>query len=128
MKRGLTLLLASLMLTVGLTACGGDTKNPQNDRNDSAVTGGAGDNAPNDSANYGDTNGALADGSQNDLDDTMRDIEDGLDDAMRDAGDAVDDLMDGGHPKTATSQLPGTPGWNGNLRQPDYPGGFSGTL
>ncbi len=63
MKRSLTLLLASLMLAVGLTACGGDTK--QNSNQDAVQNGG---------------------------DTLMDDAERGVNRAVQGAEDAMDDL------------------------------------
>ena len=129
MKRGLTLVLASLVLAVALTACGGDTKNNHNgdsvldgeDRN--TVTGGGQNSTGNGSASG---NGS-GDSITGDIRNGMDDVRDGVDDAVRDAGDAMDGVMDdltgsGVDGARTTPQRGAGPAWQGNLKKPDYPG------
>lgn len=149
MKRGLTLLLASLVLAVSLTACGGDTKNNQNgdavlgggDKNTSQThENGSGSVNGNNSAS-GNGNGDAITGS---MENGMADIENGLDDTMRDAGDTIGDMMDdlaGDNTRNGTNnttrstnhstarnsarttpQNGSGPAWQGNLKKPSFPG------
>lgn len=141
MKRGLTLLLASLVLAVSLTACGGDTRDKQNgdavlgSGNNGASDAGGSAQAPDSSANGGsgsdDRTGSNSGTGSGSVRDGMEDLEDGLDDAMRDAGDAVDGMMDDltgnstGGSAQGTPQRSSGPAWQGNLRKPSFPGSGS---
>lgn len=121
MKRGWTLLLASLTLAALLTACGGDSRN--DNQNDGT---GRDDNTYQDNGT-GRDDGTLRDDVQNGMDDARN----GLEDTMRDMGDAAEDLLDdvtpGGTPRGTTGRQNG-PAWSGNLQKPDFPGGFNGKL
>lgn len=130
MKRGLTLLLASLVLAVFLTACGGDTKN---NHNGDSVLDGEDRNTVTDGSQNSDGNGSASgngngDSITGDIRDGMDDIRDGVDDAMRDAGDAMDGVMDDltgndtGSGAQTTPQKGTGPAWQGNLKKPNYPG------
>ncbi len=88
-KKSLTLLLASLMLAVGLTACGGDTRQDYHQTNDGGqgITGNSGG------------------------DSLLDDAERGVNRAVQGAENAMDDL-------TGNQQLRNGPAWNGNLNGP----------
>ena len=92
-KKSLTLLLASLMLAVGLTACGGDTRQDYHQTNDGGqgITG-----------NSGGSNG----------DSLLDDAERGVNRAVQGAENAMDDLT--GSPASHNNG----PAWNGNLNGP----------
>lgn len=132
MKRGLTLLLASLLLAVSLSACGGDTRKHQN--GDSVLDGGNGSAndsyQPPDGGTDGKDNSASGNGTGDAITggvrDGMEDIQNGLDDAVRDAGDAmdgvVDDLTGNSAGARSTPQSSGGPAWQGNLKKPSFPG------
>lgn len=130
MKRGWTLLLAALTLAALLTACGGDA------RNDSSGTGTAGSRddtyQDNGTSQNGTDNGTLQNGTDNgSLQNGMDDIRNGMEDTMRDIGDAGENLLDDMTPNAAprgTSRRQNGPAWSGNLRKPDFPGGFNGKL
>lgn len=145
MERGLTLLLASLMLAVGLTACGGDTTRGNNQNDDAIMGGDTGGGLTggdlNDGLTGGDTGNSqtngLSNGSTRSNSQTSGltngstqsgrtgsasgDIRRGLDDVMRDAGNAMDDMVDDltGTHNTRNTRSSG-PSWNGNLSRPEY--------
>ncbi len=86
MKRGLSLLLASLMLVFALTACGRRDEVPQSNnqnQNGSAVVGG-------ESADHGNTPSTVPHEPP-----TANDRTDGNDSLLEDAGNAVEDGLDG---------------------------------
>lgn len=138
MKRGLTLLLASLVLAVSLTACGGDTRDKQGEDgvlgNPSGASNGGG--STQDSGSAGGGNGSAG----SDVRDGMDDLENGMDDMLQDAGDAMDDMMDGlagdtagngagnGSGTQGTPQSGRGPAWQGNLHKPNFPGSAGGSL
>lgn len=149
MKRGWTLLLASLMLAALLTACGRDAGNDSNSGNgdstyrddtqdglmdggnvqDGTQNGNGDSNVRNDAQNGTNGDNNVRNDAQNGTD--RDDAHNGLDDAMRDVGDAAEDLLDdvtpGGTPQRNARRQTG-PAWSGNLQKPDFPGGFNGKL
>lgn len=101
MKRSLTLLLASLLVVFGLSACGGnDTPRDQDNQHDSAVVGG---NAAEDGSAgtdesrqpNSDKSNQNADSDQTHSDNSLKeDAEAGMDDVKEDVSDAVQDAKD----------------------------------
>ena len=102
MKRSLTLLLASLLVVLGLTACGGNDNKQNQDNKDSAVVGdNSADNhdsttdnetdAGKDNQNETAENGTGQNGTDKD-DSLLDDVEQGVDDAVQDTEDALDDM------------------------------------
>ena len=102
MKRSLTLLLASLLVVFGLTACGGNNNKQDQNQNDDAVV--DGDTAENNGTNANDGltnngnssngnngNGTATDGTHSD-DSLMDDVEQGINDTVQGAEDALDDV------------------------------------
>lgn len=89
MKRSLTLLLASLLVVAGLSACGGNDKQDQSS-SDSAVTGTGTTGNSNTGTDDG-TTGSQSDSSNN-QDSLMDDVEQGVDDAVQGTKDALDDV------------------------------------
>jgi hypothetical protein len=86
LKRGLSLLLASLMLVFALTACGRRDETPQSNnqnQNDSAVVGG-------ESADHGNTSNTVPNDPP-----TTNDRTDENNSLLDDAGNAVEDGLDG---------------------------------
>lgn len=104
MKRSLTLLLASLLVVLGLTACGGSDNEQNQDNNDSAVVGDNsadkndsttdnGTNSEKDSQNETAENGTGQNGTDKG-DSLMEDVQQGVDDAVTDTEDALDDMTE----------------------------------
>lgn len=102
MKRSLTLLLASLLVVLGLTACGGSDNKQNQDNKDSAVVGdNSADNHDSTADNGTDSgkdsqsgtaqNGTGQNGTDKD-DSLMEDVQQGVNDAVQDTEDALDDM------------------------------------
>lgn len=108
MKRSLTLLLASLLVVLGLTACGGGDDNKQNDSGSAVVDGSAGSgNAESgtgqeDRPESGSTDHAAR---PDDGDSLMEDAEQGVEKAVRGAEDLMDDAMRGGRTRDRNGDL-----------------------
>ena len=99
-RRSAALLLVSCLMLLGLTACGGDDKQPQDGDQDAVLSGDtAGDNTSgqHNAANGGgspsqdaDQGGSLAEDAREDLEDVKEDVGD----AARDVKDAAEDAAE----------------------------------
>lgn len=102
MKRSLTLLLASLLVVFGLTACGGSDNQNSETNKDSAVVGDSSADNHDSTANNGTDSGkdsqsgtaesGTGQNGTNKGDSLMDDVEQGVDDAVQGTEDALDDM------------------------------------
>lgn len=104
MKRSLTLLLASLLVVFGLTACGGSDNQNSETNKDSAVVGDSsadsGTDAEKDNPDGSAEEGTGQNGGNQD-DSLMDDVQQGVDDAVKDTEKAVDDMTDNARTRSA---------------------------
>ncbi len=110
MKRSLTLLLASLLVVLGLTACGGDD-NKQEGSGSAVVDGSAGSGHAESGTGQEDRPESPESGSADhaarpdDGDSLMEDAEQGVEKAVRGAEDLMDDAMRGGRTQDRNGDL-----------------------
>ena len=107
MKRSLTLLLVSLLVVLGLTACGGDD-NKQEGSGSAVVDCSAGSSSPESSTGQENRpeNGSTDHAPRpDDGDSLMEDAEQGVKKAVRGAEDLVDDAMRGARTKDRNGDL-----------------------
>ena len=111
MKRSLTLLLASLLVVLGLTACGGSDDNKQNDSGSAVVDGSAGSGNAESGTGQENRPESPESGSADhaprpdDGDSLMEDAEQGVEKAVRGAEDLMDDAMRGGRTRDRNGDL-----------------------
>ena len=102
MKRSLTLLLVSLLVVLGLTACGGSDDNKQNDSGSAGSGNAESGTGQEDRPESGSTDHAAR---PDDGDSLMEDAEQGVEKAVRGAEDLMDDAMRGGRTRDRNGDL-----------------------
>ena len=96
MKRTLSLLLASLLVVIGLTACGGSDKKPDNGGSGTVMDGGnAGTNGSSSQENRPNSSTGHEARPEDKCNSPMEDAEQGVEKAVRGAEDLVNDATRG---------------------------------